>query len=365
MTTLPLRRRWPHVTVLRMPRSDKPSSLLVPFLVLPENRFAYEAISTVGQEPLRPIYIYGPSGTGKSHLARHAVRLFLARRPKARVEHVTAAEFAAEFAEASSRKAIPLFQAATRELDLFVIEDLQALGRRRETQQQLLALCDELASAGCQLVWTSRQSAGDMPHFSRKLVTRFRAGVTAQMRLPGPASRAKLLTHFAQSRQLALPADAAELLGQALTVSPRELWAALGQIDSISRQHRRPIGSDLVRKFLKQEVAPPKPRLEDISRAVARQFGLTSAQLRSRRQTRGIVVPRQCAMLAARLLTDRSLEEIGKFFGSRDHTTVMHACRRLQQLLPQDSQLSLNLSQIETLLGVPEGSVTRRNASNV
>jgi len=348
-----------------MPRRDKPSSLLVPFLVLPENRFAFEAVSSAGEEPTRPIYLYGPSGTGKSHLARHAVRQFLARRPQARIEHVTAAEFAAEFADASSRRAIPLFQAAHREFDMFVIEDVQVLDRRRETQQQLLALCDELTSTDCQLVWTSRTSAGGMPHLMRKLVTRFRAGVTAQLRLPGPASRARLLSHFSQSRQLALPGDAAELLGESLAVSPRELWAALGQIESISRQHRRPIDSDLVRKFLKQEVAPPKPRLAEISRAVARQFGLSSAQLRSRQQSRGIVIPRQCAMLAARQLTGRSLEEIGQFFGGRDHTTVMHACRRLRKLLPYDPELSLNLAQIEALLGVPGGSVTARIANDV
>jgi len=341
-----------------MPRSDKPSSLLVPFLVLPENRFAFEAVASVGEEPTRPIYLYGPSGMGKSHLARHAVRLFLSRRPQARVEHVTAAEFAAEFADASSRRAIPLFQAATREVDMLVIEDVQALARRRETQQQLLALCDELNSTGCQLVWTSRTSAGDLPQFMRKLVTRFRAGVTAKIRPPGRASRARLLLHFSQSRQMALPGDAAELLAEGLAVSPRELWAALGQIESISRQHRKPVSSDLVRKFLKQEVVSPKPRLEEISRAVARQFGISSAQLRSRQQSRKIVIPRQCAMLTARQLTERSLEEIGRFFGGRDHTTVIHACRRLRQLLAHEPELALNLAQIESLLGVPAGSVT-------
>ena len=348
-----------------MTRLDKPSSLLVPFLVLPENRFAFEAVATVGEEPVRSIYLYGPSGVGKSHLARHAVRLFLSRRPAARVEHVTAAEFAAEFAEASSRRAIPLFQAATRDFDMLVIEDLQVLDRRRETQVQLLALCDELASTGCQLLWTSRNSPGDMPHFSRKLVTRFRAGVTAQIRQPGPSSRARLLKHFAQSRQLALPQEAAEILAKGLPVSPRELWAALAQVESISRQHRKPVDSDLVRRFLQKEVAPPKPRLEEISRAVARQFGISSAQLRSRQQTRGVVVPRQCAMLAARQLTDESLEKIGKFFGGRDHTTVIHACRRLRELLAQDPELSLNLSQIEALLGVTEGSVTQDNSNKV
>ena len=348
-----------------MQRLEKPSSILVPFLVLPENRFALEAVSSIGEEPARSIYLYGPSGVGKSHLARHAVRLFLARRPQARVEHMTAAEFAAEFAEASSRRTIPLFQTATREFDMFVIEDLQVLDRRRETQGQLLALCDELASTGCQLLWTSRNSPGDMPHFLRKLVTRFRAGVTAQIRPPGLAGRVRLLNHFSLARELPLPDEAAEILAGGLPVSPRELWAALAQIESISRQHRQRIDSDLVRRFLRQEVAPPKPRLEEISRAVARQFGISSAQLRSRQQSRVVVVPRQCAMLAARQLTGRSLEQIGHFFGGRDHSTVIHACRRMRELLGQDPELSLNLSQIEALLGVLEGSVSAGNSKEV
>jgi chromosomal replication initiator protein len=344
-----------------MPPPEKPSSILVPFLVLPENRFAFEAVSSIGAVPPRSIYLYGPSGVGKSHLARHAVRLFLSRQSQARIASLTGAEFAAEFADAASRRAIPLFQSATREYDLLVIEDLHVLDRRRETQVQLLALCDELSSTGCQLLWTSRKSPGDMPNFLRKLVARFRGGVTAQIRAPGLAGRVRLLQHFALSQALALPDEAAEILAEGLAVSPRELWAALTQIDSISRQHRRPVDSDLVRRFLSQEIAPPKPRMEEISRAVARQFGITSAQLRSRKQSRGVVVPRQCAMLAARQLTGHSLEQIGSFFGGRDHSTVIHACSRLRGLLGQDPELSLNLSQIEALLGVSEGSVSKNS----
>jgi chromosomal replication initiator protein len=348
-----------------MPRLDQPSpnSTLVSFLVLPENRFAFEAVRAIGGpaasgERVRPIYLYGPSGVGKTHLARHAVRAFLASRPDARVEHVTAAEFAAEFAEASSRKTIPLFQTATRQFDLFVLEDIQALQRRKQTQIQLLLLCDELYSTGCQILWTSHNSPGEMPQFLRKLVSRFRSGVTAHLRPPGAGSRARLLEHFSRARQIRLPEDAARLLANELPVSPRELWAVLTQLQSIAREERRPLDSDLVRKFLHQEATAPKPRLEDVCLAVARQFGITSAQLRSRQQTRGIVVPRQFAMLAARQLTGHSLEQIGNYFGGRDHSTVLYACRRLTRLLPLEAELRLNLSQIEAALGVPEGTVS-------
>ncbi|MBI3863516.1 MAG: AAA family ATPase [Planctomycetia bacterium] len=347
-----------------MPRPDK--SALVPapvsFLVLPENQFAFEAVSAISEptandESPKPIYLYGPSGAGKSHLARLAVRSFLARRPGARVEHLTAAAFAAEFAEASDRKTISLFQIATREFDLFVIEDVQALERRKQTQIQLMLMCDELLAAGCRIIWTSRSSPGDMPNFPRKLVTRFRGGVTAHVRAPGAESRFKLLLHFGQARRIRIADDAARLLADELAVSPRELSAALTQLESISKQQRKPLDSDLVRKFLRQEVAPPCPRLEDVCLAVARQFGISSSQLRSRKQTREVVFPRQCAMLAARQLTGRNLQQIGKYFGGRDHTTVIYACRRLTRLLPVEAELRLNLSQIEAALGVSEGSV--------
>jgi len=336
------------------PENPTPASTNVPFLVLPENRFAFEALTSIGEEPTRPIYLYGPSGTGKTHLVRHGIRKFVSRNPQARVQNVTAAEFAAEFAAASSRKSIRLFQAATRDFELVVIEDLQTLDRSRETQIQLLALCDELAASGCQVVWTSRNAAGELTQFSRKLVSRFRAGVTARIRQPGPGSRQQLLEHFALSRQIALPAEAAQKLAAGLAVSPRELWAVLTQVDAIAQHHRRPVDSDLVRRFLRHEVLAPQPRLEDVCRAVARQFGVKPAQLRSRQQSRAAVLPRQCAMLIARQLSGRSLKQIGRFFGNRDHSTVIHACRRLKSQAPYDAELRLNLAQIEALLGAPD-----------
>jgi chromosomal replication initiator protein len=328
-----------------------PASTLVPFLVLPENRFALEAISVMAEEPSRPVFLYGPSGAGKSHLVRHAVRLFLLQHPQARVEHLTAGDFAAEFAEASARGTIPLFQAAMREFDLFVLEDVQALEGRTETLVQLLSLCEELWALRSRQIWTSRCSPGDLSQFPRKLISRFRGGVTARLKLPGQASREKLLEHFAGLRQIGFAADAAQALAEGLAVSPRELWAALSQLEALARHERRPIDVALIKMFLQQEVAPQKPRLDDISRAVARQFGLTVGQLRSRKQARQFVLPRQCAMFLSRRLTAASLEQIGRYFGKRDHSTVIHACRRLAALIPREADLRLNLSQVETMIG--------------
>lgn len=332
-----------------MPRHRTDHIPTIPFLVLPENRFAFEAISSIGDGAPKPIYMYGPSGVGKSHLAHHAVHLFLARQPKARVQHLTAAAFASELAEASSNRTVPLFQTATRAFDLFILEDLQVLSRRPETQAQLLASCNDLTAAGCQMIWTSRDSPGDLAGFLKKLVSRFRGGILARLQPPGPESRLKLLVHFAGLQHLRLPEDAAQMLADELAVSPRELWSVLVQLKGLS-QPRQPVSSDLVRKFLQHEIVPRKPRLDEISQSVARQFGVSVSQLRSRRQSRGVVLPRQCAMFLARQLSGRSLKQIGNYFGGRDHSTVIHACRRLARLLSQETDLRLNLLQIEASL---------------
>ncbi len=332
------------------PTKSASSSTRVPFLVLPENQFAYEAIQSIGEGKPRPIYLYGASGVGKSHLARHAVRLFLTRQPTARVQHLTAADFAADFLEASSDHTIPIFQSATRDFDLFVLEDLQALCPRPSAQEQLLALCNDLTGAGCQFIWTSRFSPGDLDGFLKKLVSRFRGGFLARLKLPGTGSRARLLEQFAQWQELPLPADAVSLLAGGLAVSPRELWAVVTQLEALSRQERRPVDSDLVRRFLKQETSPPKLHLRAICQVVARHFGISAGQLRSRKQSRVVVVPRQCAMFLARQHSGQSLKQIGGYFGGRDHSTVVHACQRLEALVHKDADLRLNLSQIESAL---------------
>jgi chromosomal replication initiator protein len=274
-----------------------------------------------------------------------------ARSPELRVQQWTAAEFAAEFAEASTRRTIPLFQSVTRQVDLMVLEDLQSLEGRPETQTQLLSLTNELLANECQIVWTCRKSPGELVKFLPRLINRFRGGVLAAMRLPGPASRQSLVEHFAASRQTGVTPAAMRNLASNLAVSPRELQAAVGRLAAIARQERRAIDADLVRKFLAHDLPPPKLKLEDICREVARQFGTTATDLRSRSRDRRSALPRQCAMFLARELTRGNLVQIGKFFGGRDHSTVVHSCQRFVALLEDDADLRSTLNQIRHVFG--------------
>ena len=323
------------------------------FLVLRENRFAHAALTTEidSETHKRTVFVYGPSGSGKSHLTAHAAQLHEAHTPDLRIRQWTAAEFAAEFAESSSNKTIPLFQSLTRQIDLMILEDLQALEGRPETQIQLLSLTNELLANGSQIVWTSRKSPGELVKFLPRLISRFRGGVLAPIRFPGPASRQALLEHFAKSRQIGMTPSAVKYLASELAVSPRELQAAVLRLAAVARQERRSIDSDLVRKFLAHDLPPPKLKLTDICRAVADQCGTTATDLRSRRRDRRSALPRQCAMLLARELTRGNLAGIGKFFGGRDHSTVVHSCQRLKALLESDADLRSTLNQIRHSLG--------------
>lgn len=339
-----------------MSQSGAPGiSTAEPFLVLPENRLAYTAIASLADsavEPISPIFVYGPSGTGKSHLARHAAWLTIRRNPRTRLLELTGSQLAADLATASGSKAISTFQRNLREADLLVLEDVQGLEGRPESQRQLLSLFDELAASRTQMVITSRKSPGELQGFPAKLTNRFRGGVATLVRLPAEESRASLLEHFARTRQILLPSAATRLLAKQLPVSPRELLAAVLQIEQQSRQKRQPLDATFARRFLERETLPTSLSLSDIAQGVSRHFRVTLAQLRAASRVQGLVIPRQCAMFLSRELTGSSLDDIGQYYGGRDHTTVAHACRRITELLRLRPEIGLHLGQIRSSLGV-------------
>jgi len=145
--------------------------------------------------------------------------------------------------------------------------------------------------------------------------------------------------------------EVASLIATELPFSPRELLAVVAGLDADIRGRKRPVNSDTVRKLLRHEVCAPTVSLVEITRVVAKHFGRSAAKIRSASRSQQLVLPRQCAMLLARDLTGKSLAQIGKFFGDRDHSTVVHACRRLQEQLAGDAEARLHLSQIRAALG--------------
>ena len=317
-----------------------------PFLLLPENEFAYTALkelTTPGKSPKgRLVYLHGPSGCGKTQLGLSFLQEMKKQYPDTNSLRITASQFGADYAEATDANVIDEFRQTFADVDLFICEDLAALEQRLSTANLLTILIDQIYHSGGRILLTAHSAPGKLNGVPVKLVNRCHGGTCLKISHPERASRIKLLEHFCEYDNRPLSSAAIEMVAAELAVSPRELRAALLQIHASAEGNKiTEIDIPFVQQFLAAETKRVKPTLSQITRVVAKQFGVSVAAIRSRSQTVDITQPRQCAMLLARKMTDLSLRDIADYFGRRNHSTVIHACNRFEKLLTTDSRLQL------------------------
>ena len=328
-----------------------------PFVTLVENHFAVAAIEQfVEVDPdasARLVYLYGPAGTGKSHLIRQFLWLEGQKPVPPRVAHLMAAELVAELDEAVAGGFVHELRERYLDLDLLVCEDLAALERKSETQRLLVAIIDETLACGGRVLLTCSKAPGELEGVSARLVSRLHGGVCVAIAPPGLTSRVQLLSNFARVRHLTMPAEVLQFLAERLPVSARELKSAVARLDALRQSEGLSIvNRGLAERFLEEAVSPPAPGLAEIARAVARQFGVTVAALRTGGRTAATSLPRQVAMSLSRELTGQPLERIAAFFGRHNHGTVIHARKKLAARLEEDAPLRRQLAQIRRRLGV-------------
>ncbi|MCA9014545.1 MAG: AAA family ATPase [Planctomycetaceae bacterium] len=327
-----------------------------PFQVLKEHEYAYTAVSELFHATESPdpqlVYLYGPSGCGKTALISNLIPEFAEIHPEAAFKVSTASEFAAKFAAASSRGRIPEFQRTFRELDLLILEDIQSLENRSQTQRELLSVLDEILSAGGRVVISSTKPPGELAHFQKKLVNRFHGGVCVAISPLKFQSRLELLTFWAHLEQIQIQSKELSLIAHKQELSPRELYAILMQLQTVSRIKQQRIDSSFVKLFLEGNIDAPKTSVAKITKAVCREFKTSLAEIRSANRSQQIVLPRQCAMYLSRELTDESLEKIAIYFNRKNHSTVIHACRHIQHDLKKSPGLRQQISRIKQQLGV-------------
>ncbi len=319
-------------------------------LPIAEQRLARTALSRLARLVRlgkgRLLYLVGPAGCGKSALIREFLRAHFSDVATGQLTVVTASEFAAQLAEASDRDQIAEFQDRFRSASLFVCEDLHALQARPQSQQQLLATIDELLAHGHDVIVSSVKMPGQLDGFSSaKLVNRFRGGTIVVLEQPGADSRAELLRYFAQQRKLTFLRDALALLAESLPVSPRELLGVITQLP----ERRRPLDRAVVEELLRRDIPSTSVTPQTVVRTVAAEFGVTWSALKSRRRAQSLVLPRQCAMWLCRKLSGMSFARLGQFF-ERQHSSVLHACRRLDERLRQDPTLRQRLDRMQATL---------------
>ncbi len=322
------------------------------FLVLRENRLAFAAITRLiapakSKDAPPPVTIYGPSGTGKSHLVRHAIRSYRSHAPGERVVSLTAAQFGDEFSEASATKSLPAFVRKYRvPTGLFVCEDLQALDGREETQTQFVSLWNDLAGRQTRMLFTIDRSPGELRNVTPRLINRIQGGVCIGTSRYGSESREKLLSHFAQHLQLPLTANQARRIAESATRNGHEL---LGLLSSLRLRLKARPGdglADAIDGLLGTEPEERGLSLNEIARAVAAVFGAKVSELRSDARDRRLAVPRQVAMHVMREVGGAQLGEIGAYFGGRTHSTVLHSCRRIAEQIEEDETLRLQFDQV-------------------
>ena len=314
------------------------------FLVGPENQLVVVAIESVCKSfatPLtaavyNPLFIHGPPGAGKSHLARGMAKLCSQQLGSNTVVCLTGHEFAQDFARAVDKQRVDAWREEIRRVALFVLEDIEQLSDKPAAQHDLIATLDTLEVNEGRAVVTSRHPLRELTALPARLRSRLSAGLELPLQPPGRAARLALLQQFAQARGLVFANSAAEVLADGLATTAPELFGVLTSLEVSCRSAKVPLDADAARQHLIEREQRTVVGLRSIGLAAARYFELKLDDLKSPSRQRPIVTARCVAMYLARKLTTHSLQQIGKYFGGRDHTTVLHGCRRADQLLQSD-----------------------------
>jgi chromosomal replication initiator protein len=304
-----------------------------------ENRLvpvAIEAILKARNPGYGPVVLYGPSGTGKSHLALGLVGVYRTRWRQRSAVYVPAVDFGRELADAIETQATDEFQERYRRASLLAIDDVDRLAGKEASQRELTYTLDAVLEAGGQVVLTSSVAPGQLTGFLPSLHSRMMGGLTVPLAVPGAETRLAILKRLAEERRIELGELEAKTLAVGLEWPVPRLAGALTTLHAAA-----PAGSaitlDGIREYVRSQHNTAKPSLRDIATMVARHFSLRLADLRSPSRRRAVVIARDVAMYLARALTGKSLKQIGSYFNDRDHTTVSHGCAKTESLLGSDA----------------------------
>jgi len=327
------------------------------FIVGSGNQFAHAVCQAVAQSPgtrYNPLFLYGGVGLGKTHLMHsigHQVRLV---KPGARVFFVSAEKFMNEMIYAIQHATTLDFKSRYRTADVLLIDDIQFLAGKESTQEEFFHTFNALHDAKKQIVLTSDGPPNSMTALQERLVSRFTWGVVADLQAPDLETRVAIVKKKAEMQGRSLPNEIALLLASNIKTNIRDLEGSLARLLAFSDLTSQPLTVEFAQEVLRDQIQPDLHRVDvhDIQRLVARQFSVTEESLRGKRRTDTIAFPRQIGMYIARNITDLSLAEIGAKFGGRDHTTVLHACQKIEGLMANDKEIR---KTVEGLMGTLNG----------
>jgi chromosomal replication initiator protein len=338
-------------------REERPSALekkytFINFVVGPSNQFAHASARAVAEGPGRaynPLFIYSGVGLGKTHLLHAIGHHIQSKSPRTKVAYLSSEQFTNELINRMSHQRMEEFRQKYRNMDILLIDDIQFIAGKERTQEEFFHTFNTLYEAQKQIVLTSDRQPKEIPDIEERLRSRFESGLIADIQAPDLETRIAILKKKAEFWAIRLPDDVAAFLASMMKNNIRELEGGLVKLGAVSSLTNTEITQDLARNELKYLIDSKDKIItnELVQKAVSEAFGVKVSELKSKRRTKTIVLPRQVAMYLCRNLAGSSLPETGAFFGGKDHSTVIHACKVIEAKKEKDPELK---ARIELLI---------------
>jgi chromosomal replication initiator protein len=315
------------------------------------NQLAKAAAHQVGENPGRaynPLFIYGGVGLGKTHLMHAVANLMRANKPEARIAYVHSERFVSDMVKALQHNTINDFKTAYRTLDALLIDDIQFFAGKERSQEEFFHTFNALLEGQQQVILTCDRYPKEVAGLEERLKSRFGWGLTVAIEPPELETCAAILMSKAAAARVELPEEVAFFIAKRIRSNVRELEGALRRVVANSHFTGRPITLDFAKEALRDLLALQDKlvTVENIQKTVAEYYKIRIGDLLSKRRSRSIARPRQVAMALAKELTTHSLPEIGDAFGGRDHTTVLHACKRIKDLRESQTRMGEDYSNL-------------------
>jgi chromosomal replication initiator protein len=318
------------------------------------NELAYAAALAVAEAPgktgYNPLFLYGGVGLGKTHLI-HSIGNYVAEQNSSlKILYISTETFTNEFIAAIRMDTTTNFKNKYRDCDLLLIDDIQFLEGKEETQEEMFHTFNTLYNDNKQIVLTSDQPPKELTSLEKRLTSRFSMGLIVDVTIPDYETRAAILDKKLAMEHIRIPSEVKEFIIRSIVSNIRDLEGALNKVTAYARLTNTPITLDLANFALKDQIvgaARPEITVPYIQQIVAAYYNLTVNDLNGRKRTQSIVYPRQIAMYLSRKILDVSLPDVGDFFGGRDHSTVIHSCDKIANELENDGHLRNVVNELE------------------
>lgn len=319
------------------------------------NQIARAAAIQVAQNPgqgYNPLFVYGATGLGKTHLVQAIGNTLLEVKPSAKVRYIHAEQFVTDVVRAYQHKAFDNFKRSYHTLDLLLVDDIQFFGGKSRTQEEFFYAFNALIESGKQVVMTSDRFPKEISGIEDRLISRFGWGLTVAVEPPELEMRVAILIKKAESEGAVLPEEVAFFIAKHIRSNVRELEGGLKRVLAYARFNNMAVSIAAAKEALKDLLAVLNRQIsiDNIQKTVADYYKIKVAEMYSKKRVRSLARPRQIAMALAKELTPMSLPEIGESFGGRDHTTVLHACRKIVQLTESDQTIARDYAVLLQIL---------------